>query len=272
MQHRRYSPPRGACRPNVEPASAIRTADYRVIAIDQKVLLIGTWPTALLAIPSIAVLVGGRMAEQTRRVGLLKAAGATPAFVGSILLAENVALAVVAGIGGLILGSVLAPSLASPGDGLISVTPTPSLTVSSDLVVMGIPILVAVGATLAPAIRAARTSTLGPLDDRARPPHRRPRLIALSAALPVPMLLAVRLVARRTRRTVLTAASLTLAVTMVVAALTVQRQLDSTKTMPRQASSQALRSIKAPITFCSCSASPSSASPQSAQRSPRGQP
>ena len=42
---------------------------------------------------------------------------------------------------------------------------------------------------------------------------------------PVPLLLGLRLVARRTRRTVLTAASLTIAVTMVVAALTVQRDL-----------------------------------------------
>jgi putative ABC transport system permease protein len=50
-------------------------------------------------------------------------------------------------------------------------------------------------------------------------------LIAISAALPVPLLLGLRLVARRTRRTVLTAASLTIAVTMVVTALTVQHDL-----------------------------------------------
>jgi putative ABC transport system permease protein len=44
----------------------------------------------------------------------------------------------------------------------------------------------------------------------------------------VPLLLGLRLVARRPRRTVLTAASLAVAVAMVVAALTVQRDLQTT--------------------------------------------
>ena len=217
----------GGVPASVQPASAIRAADYRVIALDQKVLLLGAWLTGLLAVASIAVLVGGRMAEQTRRVGLLKAAGGTPAFVGVVLLTENVLLALVAAICGLILGSVLAPTLASPGDGLLGTAPAPSLTIASDVLVIGVALLVAAAATLAPAIRGARTTTLRALNDPARSPGRHPRLIALSAALPVPMLLALRLVARRTRRTALTAASLTLAVTMVVAALTEQRQLHS---------------------------------------------
>ena len=50
----------------------------------------------MLAIASIAVLVGGRMAQQTRRVGLLKAVGATPALIAATLLAENMLLAVAA--------------------------------------------------------------------------------------------------------------------------------------------------------------------------------
>ena len=57
---------------------AISADDYRVIALDQKVILIGSWLLAMLAIASIAVVVGGRMAEQSRRVGLLKAVGAKP--------------------------------------------------------------------------------------------------------------------------------------------------------------------------------------------------
>ena len=212
---------------SVEPSTAIRAADYRVIALDQKVLLVGTWLMALLAIASIAVVVGGRMAEQTRRVGLLKAAGGTPTFVAVVLLAENVLLALAAAILGLGIGALLVPALASPGDGLLGAAQAPPVTIGAGVLVIGVAVLVAVGATLAPAIRAARTSTLRALNDPARPPRRRPRLISLSAALPVPLLLALRLVARRTRRTVLTAASLTLAVTMVVAALTVQRQLET---------------------------------------------
>jgi hypothetical protein len=63
---------------SVQPWTAIRADDYRVIALDQKVLLIGTSLLAMLAIASIAVVVGGRMAEQTRRVGLLKAVRGDP--------------------------------------------------------------------------------------------------------------------------------------------------------------------------------------------------
>jgi putative ABC transport system permease protein len=86
-------------------------------------------------------------------------------------------------------------------------------------------VTVAVLATVAPAVRGARTSTVRALNDPPRPPRRRARLIAVSARLPVPLLLGLRLVGRRTRRTVLTAASLTIAVAMVVAALTLQHQV-----------------------------------------------
>ncbi len=76
----------------LQTAQDIRHDDFRVVAVDQKVLLIVGTLLALLAIASIAVVVGGRMAEQTRRVGLLKAVGGTPAFVAAVLLAENLLL------------------------------------------------------------------------------------------------------------------------------------------------------------------------------------
>lgn len=211
---------------SVEPAAAIRAADYRVIALEQKVLLLATWLLAVLSVASIAVLVGGRMAEQTRRVGLLKAVGGTPAFVGAVLLVENVALALAAAILGLGVGALLAPTLASPGDGLLGTGPSPSPTLTTGVLVVGIALLVAVLATLAPAVRAARTSTLRALHDPASPPRRQARVISVSAALPVSLLLALRLVARRTRRTLLTATSLMIAVTTVVTALTAERQLE----------------------------------------------
>lgn len=203
----------------------IRTADYRVIGLDQKVLLIGGWLLAMLAIASIAVLVGGRMAEQTRRVGLLKAVGGSPAFVAAVLVSENLLLALAAAAIGLLAGAQLAPALASPGDGLLGAAATAPLTFGSIVLVVVVAIVVAAAATLAPALRGARTSTIHALNDPAHPPQRRPWVIALSGTLPVPLLLGLRLVARRMRRTVLTAASLMIAVAMVVAALTVQRQI-----------------------------------------------
>jgi putative ABC transport system permease protein len=209
----------------VQSWAAISADDYRVIALDQKILLIGSGLLAMLAIASIAVVVGGRMTEQTRRVGLLKAVGGSPTFVATVLVSENLLLSLAAAIIGLLAGAQLAPALASPGHGLLGVAPSPPLTVGSILLVLGVAIAVAAAATLAPALRGARTSTIHALNDPARPPRRRPVMIALSAALPVPLLLGLRLVARRTRRSALTAASLMVAVAMVVAALAVQRNI-----------------------------------------------
>ena len=45
---------------------------------EQRALTTGAWLLGILAVASVAVLVGGRMADQTRRVGLLKAVGGTP--------------------------------------------------------------------------------------------------------------------------------------------------------------------------------------------------
>jgi putative ABC transport system permease protein len=85
----------------------IRHDDFRVITVDQKALLIASSLLALLALASIAVVVGGRMAEQTRRVGLLKAVGATPRLVAAVLLAENLLLGLAAGAVGIAAGKLL---------------------------------------------------------------------------------------------------------------------------------------------------------------------
>ena len=196
--------------------------DFKVVSVDQKVLLIVSTLLALLAIASIAVVVGSRMAEQTRRVGLLKAVGGTPLLVAVVLLAENLVLAFAATALGVALGQLIAPVLTNLGNGLLGTPPTPALSGQSVLEVAVVAVSVAAGATVVPAVRGAHTSTIRALNDPAHPPRRRPALIALSARLPVPLLLAIRLVARRIRRSLLTAASMTIAVMMVVAALTLQ--------------------------------------------------
>jgi putative ABC transport system permease protein len=205
---------------------SIRKSDYQAVKIDQKAMLIGAWLLGMLAIASIAVLVGGRMTEQTRRVGLLKAVGATPRLLAVVLLAENLLLALAGTVVGLLAAWLLIPSLANPGRGLLGTPPSPPLTLTSIAEVALAAVAVAMAATIVPAVRGARMSTIRALNDPARPPHRRPWLIALSARLPVPLLLGVRLVARRTRRTVLTSVSLALAVTMVVAAITLQSEVN----------------------------------------------
>jgi ABC-type lipoprotein release transport system permease subunit len=185
----------------------------------QILLLIGAWLLGLLAVASLSVLVGGRMADQTRRVGLLKAIGGTPSLVAAVLLAEYVLVAVVAAAAGLAVGSLTAPLLTGSGAGLIGSAGTPSMTMSTVALVTAVALGVAVVATVVPAMRAARSSTVDALADAARPPRRTGWLIAISARLPVPLLLALRVAARRPRRVVLGVASIAITVSGIYVAL-----------------------------------------------------
>jgi ABC-type lipoprotein release transport system permease subunit len=195
--------------------------DAKMVASQRLVLLIGSWLLGLLAVASVAVLAGGRMAEQTRRVGLLKAVGSTPGLVAAVLLAEYLVLALIAAAAGLVAGSLAAPLLTSPSffAGLVGTLGAPSLTVPEVGLVAAVALAVAAAATFIPAIRAARTSTVRALADAARPPRRRARLIAVSARLPVPLLLGLRLAARRPRRIVLSTATVAITVATIVAVL-----------------------------------------------------
>jgi ABC-type lipoprotein release transport system permease subunit len=194
--------------------------DARGLQFEQEALVIGSWLLGLLAIASVAVLVGGRMAEQTRRVGLLKAVGGTPRLVAAVLLAEHLILALLAAAAGLAVGWLAAPLLSRPIDGLIGAPGPPALTAVTVGVVVAVALAVALVATFVPAIRAARTSTVAALADAARRPRRRAALIAVSRRLPVPLLLGLRLAARRPRRLVLSGASITITVAMIVSVLT----------------------------------------------------
>ncbi|HWF41491.1 MAG TPA: FtsX-like permease family protein [Acidothermaceae bacterium] len=181
----------------------IRSGDAQVLIKVQTVLSTGSWLLALLAIASVAVLVGGRMSEQTRRVGLLKAVGGTPRIVAVVLLLEHALVGLCAAAVGLIVGWLTAPLVDGPGAGLIGAPNAPSLTGSTVGFVVALALGVAILATFVPAIRAARQSTVAALNDAARPPRRRAWLIALSTKLPAPLLLGVRIASRRPRRLVL---------------------------------------------------------------------
>ena len=95
----------------------------------QLVLFTGSWLLVLLAVASVAVLVGGRMAEQTRRVGLLKAVGGTPLLIAVVLLFENALIGLCAAAVGLLAGWLAAPLIDKPGAGLLGAPSAPSLTV-----------------------------------------------------------------------------------------------------------------------------------------------
>jgi putative ABC transport system permease protein len=191
----------------------------------QRALLFGSRLLGLLAIASVAVLVGGRMADQTRRVGLLKAVGGTPGLVAVVLLAEYVVVALLAAAAGLVTGWAAAPLLTDPGAGLLGSAGAPSVTMSTVGVVTAVALGVAVAATFVPAVCAARTSTVRALADSARAPRRTAWLIAVSARLPVSLLLGLRVAARRPRRVVLGVVSIAITVSGIVAGLTANAQL-----------------------------------------------
>lgn len=198
-----------------QDTGAYATAELHLV---NQALLTGTWALALLAVACVALLAGGRLADQTRRVGLLKAVGATPRLVAIVLLAEHLLVALAAAAAGLLTGWAAAPALARPSAGLLAAG-RPDLTLGSAAIVVAVALAVTGAATLVPAIRGARTSTVRALTGPARSPRRSPRLIALSARLPVPMLLGLRLAVRRPRRAALALGSLAITAAMVVSAL-----------------------------------------------------
>jgi putative ABC transport system permease protein len=190
----------------------------------QRTLLAGSWLVGILAVASVAVLVGGRLADQTARVGLLKAVGGTPVLVTAVLLAEYVVVALIAAGGGLVLGCLGAPLLADPGAGLAGSAGTPALTLSRAGQVAAAALAVAIVATVVPAVRAARTSTVSALAGPSRPPRRMAWLIAISARLPVALLLGLRVAGRRPRRVVLGVVSIAITASGLVAASALRAQ------------------------------------------------
>jgi ABC-type lipoprotein release transport system permease subunit len=215
--------------PTLQAWQDIRQEDGDLVQNEQRALLTGSWLLGLLALASIAVLVGGRMADQIRRVGLLKAVGATPRLVAAVLFAEYTVVALVGSAIGLSLGWLAAPLLTRPGAGLIGRAGAPTLTPFTIGWVTAAALAVTFFASFVPAIRAARTSTVFALADSAHLTRRSGWLIDMSARLPVPLLLGLRVAARRPRRVVLGAVSVAITVSGIVVVLTARAELTAQK-------------------------------------------
>lgn len=219
------APAFAAAHPGVRSAQDMGAYATGELRLANGVLLGGTWALAILAGLCVALLVGGRLAEQGRRVGLLKAAGATPALVAAVLLAEHLALAFAAGVLGLLAGWAASPLLTGPSAGLLGTGTAPAPTSGVVAVVLLVALGVTAAATAVPALRGARISTARALTEPVRGPRRRSRAVRWSAGLPVPLLLGVRVAARRPRRTAIAAAGVAVTVAMVVASLALHRDV-----------------------------------------------
>jgi len=221
--------PASMTEPLLVPWQDVLAGHDKLFENKRDALLVGSWLLGLLALASIAVLVGGRMADQIRRVGLLKAVGGTPSLVAAVLLAEYVVVALLAAAAGLAVGRLAAPLLTDPGAGLVGSAGSVPFRMSTVGLVAAVALGVAVVATFVPAVRAARTSTVLALADAPRPPRRTAWLIALSARLPVPLLLGLRVAAGRPRRTVLGVTSIAITVSGIVAALAAYAHFNTEK-------------------------------------------
>ena len=136
-------------------------------------LFLAGFVVGLLTIATAAVIVAGRMAAQTRQIGTLKAVGVTPRQVVLALLVENLTLAGLATAAGLAAGRVIAPRLASTSLTVLGEPETPALTGGRVAIVAGVAGAVVALATIRPALRGLRHSTLRSLASGARPPRSR---------------------------------------------------------------------------------------------------
>jgi len=143
-----------------------------------------------------------------------------------VLLAEYLGLALAGAAAGLAAGRLAAPWLTNPGGGLVGAPGAPTLSVRTAALVIGAALATVLVATLVPAIRGSAVSTVAALADTARAPRRGRLLIAISARLPVPMMLGLRLIARRPRRAALSMAGTAIIVAGLVAVLTLRATSD----------------------------------------------
>ncbi|MGI5205458.1 FtsX-like permease family protein [Spirillospora sp. CA-108201] len=207
---------------SIRPWQHIAGQDAVMLRDSQPILVVGSWLLAFLAISGVATLAAGRAAEQTRRVGLLKAAGATPGLIAAVLFAEYLVLALLADALGLIAARLIEPGVVNPSDSLLTTAAGPS----GDTIALTTVVALAVAGltTFGPTMRALRTDTVAALADGARRPRHRALPTRLSALLPTPLLLGLRLVARRPGRAVLHACTTATTLATVTGLLVIYAQ------------------------------------------------
>ncbi|MEV1006193.1 FtsX-like permease family protein [Streptomyces sp. NPDC049881] len=193
-------------------------ADTHVLRSVRPTLVIGGGLLAAAALVTVASLAAVRAPRDHRRAGLLKAVGATPRTVAVLLLTQYLLLTVVAAAAGVTVGCLTAPALADPSAGLLNTVGPPTTAIVVAATVLAV--LVALIGTLGPVLRTVRSSTVDALADPAHLITYRPRLTAMTAYLPTPPLIGVRLIARRPGRAVLSAVGTAATTVMVTALLT----------------------------------------------------
>jgi len=195
-------------------------AVFGILAVFVVVLTIGT----------AVILVAGRMAAQIRQVGTLKAVGVTPGQVTCVLLVEYLAVALLATAVGLAVGGLLTPPLARVTR-VLSVygAQTPPIAWPRAATAFAATTAVVVLATVRPALRGVRRSTLRSLASNTRPPHRPGRLshAITRLPLPLPVWLGLRGANRRRGRFLANTLGLTVGITLLITAVALRTGVDT---------------------------------------------
>jgi putative ABC transport system permease protein len=207
-------------RSEIAPDLQDLAAAFGVLAVFVVVLTVGT----------AVILVAGRMAAQIRQVGTLKAVGATPGQVTCVLLVEYLTVAVLATAVGLTVGTQLTPSLARLTDVLaVYGAQTPPITWPRAAVAVAVTTAVVVLATVRPALRGVRRSSLRSLGSTTRPPRRSGRLTRAITGLPLPLpvWLGLRAANRRRGRFLANTLGLAVGITLIIVALAMRTGVDN---------------------------------------------
>jgi putative ABC transport system permease protein len=199
-------------------------------------LLLGTFAgfTLLAAALIVANSVTGQVQSQLRDVGLLKAIGATPRQVATLLVVEVTVIAATAAVLGLVAGRLLTPIFLGDVHQLLNTSDAgsikPVLTAGIPAAVIGLAILV----TLVPAVRVGRTSAAAALAGAAPPGGGVSRLARVATALRLSRVVAFGLKDPFTRRTRawLTVGAIGVASASIVAASTLESTLDAVVSNP----------------------------------------
>ena len=126
--HGSNGPPAG--RPELTPWQDVASRQAEQLANERVAVVFGSTLLVILALASLVVLVGGRMTDEVRRIGMLKAAGATPGFVTRLLLTSYLAIGLVAAVLGIAGGRLLAPRLVTLSAGLLGNSGATTLTMA----------------------------------------------------------------------------------------------------------------------------------------------
>jgi ABC-type antimicrobial peptide transport system permease subunit len=213
--------------------SAQTWEEQRDLALEEAAplqLVLAMYTVMLLAVvfAVVGILVGARVLEQNREIGLLKAIGLTPRQVTAVFVIESGVLGVLATGVGYVVGTTLAPLVA----GSMAETMVDAPTSAADpvhLLVAGLPVvLVLVLSTWVSARRRTRMSVFNALrSGQPRPPRR--SLVARAARvlpLGVPLDVGVRALLAGRARALLVTAAIALTGSAVVFALSMRAALD----------------------------------------------